>query len=63
MTDVTPETIAQLARAHTTTLEEAASLIQSYADAYASGEVIKAIEQQHARNMAILEAPLVRITS
>lgn len=60
---VTPAAIAELVRARTTTLQEAADLIQHYAEAYASGEVIKALDRQHARNMAILEGPLVRVSS
>lgn len=57
---ITPAAIADLCRARSTTLQEAADLIQSYAEAFASGEVIKALEQQHARTMAIMEAPLTR---
>lgn len=60
MSEITATAIAELARARTTTIEEAASLIQSFADTHASAEVIKALEQQHLRNMAILEAPLTR---
>ena len=47
--------IAVLCRAHTTTLKEASALIQQYAEAYASGEVIKALEQDHKRTIAILD--------
>lgn len=60
MKDLLLYDIAMAVRMPSTTLEEAASLIESYAKAYALGEISKALEQQHARNMAILEAPLMR---
>lgn len=60
MKDILLYDVAMAVRMPSTTLEEATGLIESYAKAYASGEVIKALEQQHARNMAILEAPLMR---
>lgn len=60
---VTPAAIAELCRARTTTLQEAADLIQHYAEAYASAEVIKAVTKEHNRVMALLEAPLTRLPS
>jgi hypothetical protein len=57
---ISPEEIAAVVRAPGTTFEDAARLIQSYAVTFASGEVIKAIEQQHERTMAIITAPLTR---
>lgn len=60
---VTPAAIAQLARAGTTSLQEAADLIQHYAECYASAEVIKAVTKQHNRTMAILEAPSAKVPS
>jgi len=57
---VTAEDVANAVRNFNVTTDEAAKLIQSYAEAFASGEVIKALEKQHARNMAILETPLIR---
>jgi DNA-binding transcriptional regulator YbjK len=60
---ITPAAIADLVRARTTTLQEAADLIQHYAEAYAIGEVTKAMQQQHDRYMAMLEGPLTRRVS
>lgn len=60
MTEVTPHEIVAIIRLPTTTFGEAVELVKAYACAYASGEVIKAVEQQHNRTMAILEAPSVR---
>lgn len=51
-------TVAILARASTTNLNEAEDLIQRYAAVVAGEAVTKALEEAHARTMAILDAPL-----
>lgn len=56
MTDA--RTIAALARASTTSLDEAADLIQSFANVAAHAASAKAIEEQHARTIAILDASI-----
>lgn len=48
------KTIAEVVRASAVTLDEATRLIESYAAAFASGEVIKAISEQHERTMKIV---------
>ena len=57
---VTPAAIAQLARAGTTSLQEAADLIQHYAEAYAACQVERAVSRISARMLMSLEMPLGR---
>jgi hypothetical protein len=52
-------TIATLARAKTTSFEDAVDLIESYAKAKAQCAVVEAVQQTHQRTLALLEAPLV----
>lgn len=51
-------TIALLARADTTSLNEAEELIQRYAAVEAGNAVMKALHEAHVRTMAVLDAPL-----
>jgi hypothetical protein len=51
-------TVAILARAPTTTLDEAEDVIQQYAKVVAGEAVAKALQEAHARTMAVLNAPL-----
>jgi hypothetical protein len=56
MSEITVHTVAVLARAPTTTLGQAESLIASFVAAAVSGAVLKACEESHARTMAILDS-------
>jgi ABC-type Fe3+-hydroxamate transport system substrate-binding protein len=51
-------TVALLARAPTTSLDEAEDVIQQYAKVVASEAAAKALEEAYARTMAVLNAPL-----
>lgn len=62
ISNVTPAAIAALVRARTTTLQEAADLIQSYADQYAGMQVERAVLHLGERIQASIEAP-VRLAS
>lgn len=50
--------IALLARASTTNLDEAADLIQAFADREANAAVVKALQDSHRSVMAVLGASL-----
>lgn len=54
--DVNAHTIAMLARAPSTTFDEAVSLIQKFADTTASHAVIHAVEDQYSRTMRIIDS-------
>jgi hypothetical protein len=56
-------TVALLARAPTTTLDEAEDVIQQYAKVAAHVAVTKALEEAHIRTMAVLNAPLLEKAS
>lgn len=60
---VTPAAIAQLVRSQTTTLQEAADVIQSYAEQYAALQVERALLRAGARLQMSIEAPLPRVLS
>lgn len=47
-------TIAQLARASSTSFDEAVRLIQSFADTTASHEAVRVVEEMHRTTMAVL---------
>lgn len=51
-------TVTQLARATTTSFDEAMHLIEGYANLVAADAVIKALNEAHARTMKILGGPV-----
>lgn len=57
---VTARSIAEIVRAPGISIEIAANLIQAFADATASGAVVKAVDDHRLIPLAAVEAPLTR---